>query len=183
MQTSVHIRRLCGIGQLAAAFIAAALLLTWAQDQAPLPSVSGNLTVLNLQQDQNLSLHVQAQIVQQGVLLVSAGTVLADVPELGSVVFEVTALELTRLEHNGLIVATEAAITAVDRAKGLTLEVTLYDEDPAVAAQVTADYHHPFPAGDCVTRLRIGGTEYEAPWLRLLHSNLEVKTATSQPMP
>lgn len=171
--------RICsvrGIGQLAALFLAATLLPLGAQEPAQLPSVSGHLTLMNLLTNQNIGLSIEAQIVQQGVLLMPTGTVITDVPEVGPVVFEVTSLELARLEYDGLIVATEAAITAVDRASELTLEVTLYDEDPVVAAQFPGDYHHPFMPGDCVTRLTMGETQYQAACLHLLHSNLEIKS-------
>jgi hypothetical protein len=181
MKTPVRIRKLYGAGRLTAVFLAAALLPTMSQDQAPLPSVSGNLTLINMLTNQSLTLQVQAEIVRQGALLMPVGTVVADVPDVGPLAFEVTALEVARAEAGGVVVGLEADIAALNRETGLTLEVRLFDEDAEAANQLPGDYHQPFPAGDCVTWLKIGEREYQAACFHLLQTNLEVKAPPATP--
>ncbi len=183
MKTSIRNSRFYAAGRLAAVLVGAALLPIVAQEATSLPSVSGNLTLINLVANQTLTLQVQVQIVRQGALLLPSGTVLSDLPGSGPVLLEVTALQLVLVEADGVIVGMEADITAVDRASGLTLQVTLYKEDPAAARQFPGDYHRPFPTGDCVTRLQIGHTAYQAACLCVLHSRLEMKVPAAQPAP
>ncbi len=183
MKTPIHNCRLYKAGRLAAGLVAAALLPVVAQEPASLPSVSGDLTLVNLVTNQTLTLHVQAQMARQGALILPTGTVLADVSGSGPVVFEVTALQLALIEADGVIVGTAADITAVDQATGLTLQVTLYKEDPAAARQFPGDYHQPFPTGDCVTRLQIDDTAYEAACLHAVHSKLAMKVPAAPPAP
>ncbi len=182
MKTANCSTRLCAV-RLAAMLATTALLPVVAQESATLPVVSGNLTLVNLVTSQTLTLHVQARIVPQGVLFLPAGTVLADAPDSEPILFEVTSLQLVQVQANGVTVGIEADITAVDRASGMTLQTTLYKEDPAAARQLPGGYHHPFPAGDCVTRLQIGDMTYETPCLHLVHSNLEFKASAAQTAP
>ena len=167
MKTLVYHNTLLRAGRWTAALLAAALLPVGAQEPASLPSVSGHLTILNPGTNQNLSLNVQAQLVQQGFFYLPAGSVLVSMPGGEMVPYEVTGLEFARLEAGGIIVGAQADITAVNRERDLTLRVQLFDEDPEAARQLPADYHQPFPPGDWVTYLKIGDTEYEA---ALLHS-------------
>jgi hypothetical protein len=183
MKTPIRNSRLYNAWRLVAVLVAASVLPVVAQQPASLPSVSGELTLVNLITNHTLTLHVQAQIVHQGALLLPAGTVLADAPGIGPVLFQVTSLELAAVKAGDVTVATEADITGVDRESGLMLQMTLYKEDGAAAGQLAGDYHAPFPAGDCVTRLQIGDTAYEAACFRLLHSRLEVKALAAQPAP
>jgi len=181
MKTRVYQNTLTRAGRWTAALLAAALLPVGAQESASLPSVSGHLTILNPGTNQNLSLDVQAQLVQQGFFYLPAGTVLVNMPGGEMVPYEVTELEFARLEAGGIIVGAQADITAVNRERDLTLRVQLFDEDAEAARQLPADYHLPFPPGDCVTCLKIGDTEYEAALLHSMPIQLKVEVPPSPP--
>ncbi len=183
MRTPVGIRTLWGAGWLAAAFLAVTLLPMSAQAQAPLPSVSGNLTLVMQASNQVISLNVQARIDQQGALLLPTGTILATVAGEGPTVFEVTGLACARIEVTNVIAGVEADITAVDRETDRTLRVRAFDEDAEAAKQLPADYHQPFPPGDCVIWLQIGDTVYESASLLLLPTaaGLEIKAPACEP--
>lgn len=164
---------------LAGAFLATALLSATAQEGTQLPSVSGHVTLLNVGTNQSLTLTVQAEAIEQGLLLVPSGTIVAMTSESEFIPFEVTELEFARVDCGGIIAGTQADITAVNRERDLTLRLRLYDEDAEAVRQLPADYHLPFRPGDCATYLKIGETEYEAALLQSLQNSLKVDLPAS----
>jgi hypothetical protein len=166
---------------LAAVLVGTTLLPGWTEEQPPLPSASGQLTFTSPASGEIFSMNVQARMVHQGALVLPAGTVLVNWPGGQSVAYEVTGLQVSRVETNGVLIAMEAEITAENRETGKTVRLHLYNEQPAAAQQLPPDYHQPFPPGDCVTSLQVEDQDCDTVWLQQSHHQVEIKAPASQP--
>lgn len=171
--------RFFGTKPLTVTFLAAALLPTLAQETAQLPSVSGHVTLLNSGTNQSLTLTVEARIVEQGVFYLPLGTVQVTMPDGDFVLFEVNRLDFARLEAGDVIVGIQADITAENRERDLTLQLRLFQEDAEATRSLPADYHLPFPPGDCATYLKIGDTDYESALLHQLPIQVKMEVPAS----
>jgi hypothetical protein len=152
--------RFFGTRQFAVIFLATALLPATARAQSALPSVSANVSELDVGDGQTWSISVDARTIPQGFFLLPSGIVRVMMHDGEVITFEVTGLTFFRVESCEIIVGGQANITALNHERNLTLELELYDENTGAAEQLPPDYHQPFPPGDCVKHMKLGEIEY-----------------------